>query len=163
MQLLISLALFMLVTGSAHAATVCNKNTVTQTYIPKLKDSAEWSDKMLMPYALRLCKLDQQKEVLQKQVADSTNFWIKENNSHTCADLSPDDPEKEMSAEECVKAYRKKIDGMIDQCRATMSLGRNPHNVYIEIDSANVEITCLRSTLVFLKWNENFLKGSGYR
>jgi hypothetical protein len=156
----LGLSLNVFVAFTAQAEIECDLKALSAKYLPKLKESAEWPDSELLPYAKQLCALDQKKEDLQKQVNTSAAYWRKENPAHTCVDLSPaePDPDKEFSDDDCTKAYNAKVNAFIDACKDVMTVGHNPHNVMIDIDAARVEIVCLRSALVFLKANENFLK-----
>jgi len=140
--------IFALVTIASSTHALCPKSELNSKYIPKLREVADWSDEMLLPYAKQWCLLDKQKASLQSSI-NSRSQTLRSGNWRICKEVIPGTPNPTDS--ECKAAYTKKVNDLIDQCQTLVGMGHNPHNVMLYIDPLMVEVACLKGVNTALK------------
>ena len=126
---------------AANFEVVCTATEVNTIYIPMLRDTVDWPDDMIRPYALSLCQLTKQKKALQKSISTRANN-TRTGNWRICKEVIPGNPSP--TDAECKTAYNQKVNDLIDQCISLIGLGHNPHNVMLIIDPIKVEVSCLK-------------------
>lgn len=126
----------------------CTKANINTIYIPILREVVDWPDEMIRPYAVQLCHLEKEKELLQKSIKKRSDE-LRTGNWRICKEVIPGNPNP--TDAECKSAYNAKVNGLIDQCIELVGLGHNPHNVGLFIDPLLVEVACLRGTNTALK------------
>lgn len=127
---------------SAKADTItCTPAVIDSVYIVKLRDYADWTDTQLRPYAATLCRLESERAQLQTDVSNKAAS-IRATNWRVCNEVLPGPGGNDGPA--CKTAYGNQLNGLIDQCRAIMNIGHNPHNIGIILDETKIEVACLR-------------------
>lgn len=126
----------------------CTTTVINTVYIPKLREVADWTDDQLRPYAKQMCNLEKQRDELQQSIKNRADE-LRTTNWRICKEVIPGNPNP--TEAECKAAYAAKINGLIDQCIALVSLGHNPHNVLLFIDPLKVEVACLKGVNTSLK------------
>ncbi|MDG0817246.1 hypothetical protein [Bdellovibrio svalbardensis] len=128
--------------NSVGATTItCSTSVINSVYIPKLREVADWSDDELRPYAVQLCKLEKQREALQKSIKARADE-LRTTNWRICKEVIPGNPNP--TPDECRIAYAQTINSLIDHCIAVVNMGHNPHNVQLFINPVKVEVACLK-------------------
>ncbi|WP_413560265.1 hypothetical protein [Bdellovibrio sp. HCB209] len=126
----------------------CTNKVVNTIYIPKLREVVDWPDDQIRPYALQMCKLEKQRGELQLSIRNQSTK-LRENNWRVCKEVIPGNPNP--TPAQCKAAHAQLINDLIDQCRAVVNIGHNPHNVGLFIDPLLVEVACLKGVDTALK------------
>lgn len=126
----------------------CTNKVINTVYIPKLREVVDWPDDQIRPYAIQMCKLEKQRGELQLSIRNQA-AKLRNENWRVCKEVIPGNPNP--TPAQCKAAHAQLINDLIDQCRAIVNIGHNPHNVGLFIDPLVVEVACLKGVDTALK------------